>query len=76
MCLMPPYALKLSVLMAFSDSVFHVENLLHPPDRLFCAFLCVVLCCPPGGPQAKKESDARQSEWDSTLSVNVIPSHA
>ena len=28
----------------FSESVFHVENLLYPPDISFDAFSCVELC--------------------------------
>ena len=28
----------------FSESLFHVENLLYPPDLSLIAFLCVVLC--------------------------------
>ena len=30
--------------VVFSENVFHVGILLHPPDISFSAFLCVVLC--------------------------------
>ena len=37
--------------VVFSQSVFHVENLLYPPDISLSDVLCVVLCWPPVGPQ-------------------------
>ena len=36
----------------FSESVFHVENLLYPSDMSFSAFYVLSsVCWPPGGPQ-------------------------
>ena len=36
----------------FSESIFHVENLLYPPDISFSAFYVLYsVCWPPVGPQ-------------------------
>ena len=37
--------------VVFSESVFHLENLLYPPDISMNAYVLYSVCWPPVGPQ-------------------------